>query len=283
MSMISASTSSRRDTGIGQKLLILAGGFFCFALILIPLLWRPQPQVEESAPQAMTKTITNKKSQQAWNIALGNIVMVAPELGLTMKGPKEFKIESSRLATVIESQLNSLREFYRAENEKQTRVVGAVLVEFTVGEAGRVKHAAEIAARVNNADFRRGVLAEVNKWNFDGVLPEGVSVRCPLLFVREGMEITTLTEWEKQLGLFEEKVSAPAATRASAAPVSATATSTGVSPEADKIAESAHERSAAGVPAREVARGKKTPAKGSTKNRRDASDNDQESRNSSDM
>jgi hypothetical protein len=202
--------------------------------------------------------------------------MVAPELGLTTR-PKEFKIESSRLASVIESQLNSLRELYRAETEKHARIIGAVLVEFTVGEGGRVKRAEEIAARINNADFRQVVLAEVNKWNFDGVLPEGVSVRCPLLFIREGMEITTLTEWEKQLGLFEEKVSAPAATRATASPVSPTAASSNVSPEADKVvAESAREQGA-GAPAREVTRGKKTSAKTSAKNRRDASD-DQESR-----
>jgi hypothetical protein len=214
--MTTATTRRGRQTALGQKLLALAGGLFCFALILVPLVWRPQQQREEAPQQrdeqappapaasAHTKKVSTK-SHRAWNVALGDVVMVAPDLGLSVAAPKDFKIDLSRLNTTIDRQLTSLREIYRAQSEKQKDLMGGLLLEFTIGHGGNVSQVREITSRINNAEFGRAVLTEVSKWNFNEVLPEGVIIRCPLLFVREGMEITTLTQWEKGLGLLSEK------------------------------------------------------------------------------
>jgi hypothetical protein len=48
------------------------------------------------------------------------------------------------------------------------------------------------------------VLAEVSKWTFPEILSEDTIINCPILFVREGMDITTLVQWEKTLGQFNE-------------------------------------------------------------------------------
>jgi hypothetical protein len=189
--------------------------------------------------------------------------MVAPELGLVIKNAKEINLDIGRVATLIDSQLTSVREIYRAEGEKQAALMGGLLVEFTVGHAGQVVQAREIASRISNAEFRRAIVAEVNNWNFNDAVPEGVTIQCPLLFVREGMEITTLVKWEKSLRLFEEKVSlntAPASAHATVSdpplvPLPANPPSEG------KATEGEGESTALTAPTRDSARGKKPPVK----------------------
>lgn len=203
--MVFASTGNNRGRAGNQRLLAAAGGLFCVALIVVAMFLHPSEPKEET-PQATDGTVkVQNKSKSPWNLALGNVVAVAPELGLAVKGPKDLKLDSSRLAAIVDSQLGSLREVYRAESEKQPALMGALLLEIVVGDNGQVTQTKELKSRVANSEFRKLVLAEVKNWNFKDVVPAGSTVHCPLLFVREGMEIATLTKWEKSLGLFVEK------------------------------------------------------------------------------
>ena len=42
-------------------------------------------------------------------------------------------------------------------------------------------------------------------WSFADIVDDNLTVACPLLFVHEGMDITTLVRWEKFLGNFGDK------------------------------------------------------------------------------
>ncbi|MSP41061.1 MAG: SH3 domain-containing protein [Deltaproteobacteria bacterium] len=52
---------------------------------------------------------------------------------------------------------------------------------------------------MNDTEFKKTIAAEVGKWSFANVVAKNLTVTCPLLFVREGMDITSLVQWEKSL------------------------------------------------------------------------------------
>ncbi len=146
-----------------------------------------------------------KKTQRAWNIALGNVVVVAPDLGLSAKTLKSAQVDESKIAARLESQLQGLREFYRDESEKDPTLMGGMLLQVTVSPSGDVTHVKEIASRIPDNEFKKAVLAEASKWTFPEIITDSTTITCPILFVREGMDITTIVQWEKTLGQFSEK------------------------------------------------------------------------------
>jgi hypothetical protein len=200
-----SSTSARR---LGLKGFAVACASCAFGLALMILLFglgsNPQGDsvTEKQNPPAKEAA---KKSQPAWNVALGNVVVVAPELGFEVKSPKNVKAEPSRINGKIESQLLAVRDLYRVESGKNENLMGGLFLQLTIGPRGTVANVKELGWRITDGDFRKAVVAEVAKWDFQDTLPEGTTINCPLLFVREGMEITTLIRWEKTLGLFEER------------------------------------------------------------------------------
>jgi hypothetical protein len=62
------------------------------------------------------------------------------------------------------------------------------------------------------------VISAVSQWSFREVIANGATIQCPLLFVREGMDITTLVHWEKSFGQYGE-IGAAASASTHAAPV----------------------------------------------------------------
>jgi hypothetical protein len=65
----------------------------------------------------------------------------------------------------------------------------------------------ELSSRIPDGEFKKTVLAEASHWSFADVVDEPLTINCPLLFIREGMDITTLVQWEKSLVLLEDKPS----------------------------------------------------------------------------
>jgi hypothetical protein len=159
-----------------------------------------------------------KKPARAWNIALGNVVVVAPELGLSIKPAKEPAPESSKVLARIESQLQGLREIYRHESEKNPGLMGSMTLQFVVDSSGEVTKVKEASSRLSNSDFKKAVISAVSQWSFRDVVANGATIHCPLLFVREGLDITTLVQWEKSFGQNGE-IGAAAVSHPSAAPV----------------------------------------------------------------
>jgi hypothetical protein len=146
-----------------------------------------------------------KQPERTWNVALGNVVVVAPELGLAVKSPGNDTIDLARIAARIEPQLLSIRNLYRSQSEKVPGLMGGLLLQITVGAAGNVSDVKEIDAHLADPDFRKAVIAEAGNWQFAEFVPQGTIIDCPLLFLREGMDIGTVIRWEKTLGLFDEK------------------------------------------------------------------------------
>jgi hypothetical protein len=147
------------------------------------------------------------KKLPAWNIALGDLVILAREMGFNVQGGKEAPIDEAKVAGRIESQLQGLRDLYRQETSKNSALMGGLVLQLTVSSSGKVTKVREITSRMSDNDFRTAVIADASTWSFDQVLSEESTIICPLLFVREGMDITTLIQWEKSLSQPDDRTS----------------------------------------------------------------------------
>jgi hypothetical protein len=156
----------------------------------------PKKKASASAkPAAMER---RQKPVHAMNVALGNMVFLAHDLGFSVKNAKD-SAEVNRIAGRIESQLQEVREQYRQEVVKSPTLAGSLTLQFNIAPSGEVSQVRELSSRLNHPDFKRAILAEVPKWSFAEMVDENLTVTCPLLFVHEGMDITTLVLWEKSL------------------------------------------------------------------------------------
>ena len=159
---------------------------------------------QKAAGKDVAPANKSQKAVRAWNMALGNVVVVAQELGFLVKSGKDTTGDSSRVTARMESQLQGLREFYRTESEKNPSLMGGMIVQLSIGASGEVTQIKELASRITDTEFKKAVLSEMSKWSFQEIVSD-VTIHCPLLFVREGMDITTLLQWEKSLGQLIDK------------------------------------------------------------------------------
>ena len=162
------------------------------------------PKKEASALVNPTSLARQQKPVRAMNVALGDMVFLAQDLGFSVVNAKDGAIEPNKIAARIESQLQGIREIYRQESAKSSSLVGAVILQFNITPSGEVTQVKELSSRLNDAEFKRAILAETSKWSFAEIVSENLMVTCPLLFVDEGMDITTLIRWEKSLGNFAD-------------------------------------------------------------------------------
>jgi len=191
--------SSKGVGGIAVCLIALAVVYFSFGIGGES----PKKSANASAPsQPQAQAL---KPLQAMNLALGNMVFLAQELGFSIKTAKDAPFESNKIALRIEGHLQRLRELYRQESGKNSSLVGSVLLQFNISQSGEVSQLKELSSRINDGEFKTAVFAEVAKWSFADIAPEDLTVTCPLLFVRQGMDITTLVLWEKSLANLGEK------------------------------------------------------------------------------
>jgi Bacterial SH3 domain len=150
-------------------------------------------------PAALPLDRRAQKPVRAMNMALGPMVFLARELDFTVKNARGDKLDNSRIATRVENQLLGLRDLYRQEIAKNPKLVGSLISQLTISPAGEVIQLKEVSGRINDGEFKRTVAAEIAKWTFPTLIAEAVTVQCPLLFVQEGMDITTLVHWESLL------------------------------------------------------------------------------------
>jgi hypothetical protein len=178
-----------------RTIIALAGCAFGLGLMIFGL------GVGSSSKERVTSAVKEESTKKlpAWNIALGDLVILARDMGFDAKGVKETPIDQTKIAGKIESQLQSLRELYRQETSKNSALMGGVVLQLSVSPSGEVWKVREITSRISDNDFRKAVIAEASTWSFDQVVSEESTITCPLLFVREGMDITTLIRWEKNL------------------------------------------------------------------------------------
>jgi hypothetical protein len=126
-------------------------------------------------------------------------------MGFDVQAGKDALIDEAKIAGRIESQLQTLRDLYRQEISKNSALMGGVVLQLSINSSGEVTKVREIASRISDNDFRKAVIAAASTWSFDQVLSQESTITCPLLFVREGMDITTLIQWEKNLSQAGDK------------------------------------------------------------------------------
>jgi len=188
------------------------------SLGLIAVAFAVARKPEITQPNSASGEKQDSKPSTPWNLALGNVVVLAPELGLNASAPEKGKIEPARIAAKIEAQLTGLRQLYREQSDSDPALLGGLTLQLTLGNTGQVAEVAVLSAQLKDKNFRKVVVAEVTKWNFGEIAPEGTVIDCPLLFVREGMDIATVLNWERSLrSLREEYAPAKSTPRARAA------------------------------------------------------------------
>ena len=171
------------------------------------------PKREASASVSPAALDQRQKPIRAMNVALGNMVFLAQDLGFSVRNAKDSVADASKISARIESQLLGIRELYRQEVANNPTLAGGMILQFNVAPSGEISQVQELSSRLNDSDFKRAILAEVSRWSFADIVDDNLTVACPLLFVHEGMDITTLVQWEKFLGNFGDKaaMSRPAA------------------------------------------------------------------------
>lgn len=174
-------------------------------------------------PPAAPVDSQSQKPVRTMNLALGPMVFLAREMDFAVKNGKGEKLDDGRIAGRIETQLSGLRDSYRQEIAKNPNLAGSMILQFSVNAAGEVGQIKEIAARLNDAEFRQTITAEIGKWSFAEIVTEPTTVQVPLLFVQEGMDITTLVRWESALTGAPAKIVAAPAAKPEAAPPAKTA------------------------------------------------------------
>jgi hypothetical protein len=184
-----------------RTIIALAGCAFGVGLMVIGI------GVGSSSKDRVTIAVKEESAKKlpTWNIALGDLVILARDMGFDVQAGKDALVDEAKVAGKIESQLQGLRDLYRQETSKNSALMGGVVLQLSIGSAGEVTRVREITSRISDNDFRKAVIADVSTWSFDQVLSEESTITCPLLFVREGMDITTLIQWEKSLSQAADK------------------------------------------------------------------------------
>ena len=199
-------SENRARSGGRRAVIALASCVFGVTLILLASqMGSKSVDKTGTTEEESSVNIQKKKTQRVWNIALGNVVVVAQDLGLNAKALKGGQVEEAKIAARLESQLQGLREFYRQESERESTLMGGMLLQLTVSPSGDVTQVKELVSRIADSEFKKAVLAEASKWTFPEIITDSTTITCPILFVREGMDITTIVQWEKTLGQFSEK------------------------------------------------------------------------------
>ena len=162
------------------------------------------PKKDAAARATATEAEERIKPLRAMNFALDNMVFFAHELGFNVITANDEAVSKNRVALRIENQLHNVRELYRVEIAKNPSLAGVILLQLDTTPSGEVSQVRETSSKITDSEFKKAVVAEVAKWSFSDIVSESLKVDCPLLFVHQGMDITTLVRWEKATASVKE-------------------------------------------------------------------------------
>jgi len=162
------------------------------------------PKKDAAARATATEAEERIKPLRAMNFALDNMVFFAHELGFNVITANDEAVSKNRVALRIENQLHNVRELYRVEIAKNPSLAGVILLQLDITPSGEVSQVRETRSKITDSEFKKAVVAEVAKWSFSDIVSESLKVDCPLLFVHQGMDITTLVRWEKATASVKE-------------------------------------------------------------------------------
>ena len=200
-------TSNNRDWPVGFKGLVgIASCVMGLGVVYFGYgIGTESPKKTAAAKVSPASQQDSKRPVRAMNLALGDMVFFAHDLGFAVKKTKDSPVDSSKIAARIESQLHGIRQLYRQEVAKNSTLAGALVLQLNIAPTGGVSEVREISSRLSDGEFKKAVAAQASTWSFAEIVTENLQVTCPLLFVHEGMDITTLVQWEKSLVNSSEK------------------------------------------------------------------------------
>ena len=128
-------------------------------------------------------------------------VLSATELGFGVSGPGAGDVNRSEslISEKIESQLDKLRNLYQQQMQQKPGLMGSLTLQLSLSPSGQVTKIEELAAQLNDADFKKSVVDEAYKWRFPEASSGVVVVNYPLLFVPPGMDAATLLKREQSI------------------------------------------------------------------------------------
>ncbi len=111
-----------------------------------------------------------QKPVHTMNMALGPWCFSPGNSVSPSRPPREthFKTLVSRLGSRIN--YKGVRDLFRQEIAHNGKLVGSLILQFSVNPAGEVSQVKEVSSRINDAEFKKTVLAEIGKWTFAELL-----------------------------------------------------------------------------------------------------------------
>ena len=108
--------------GNSRTVIALAGCAFGLGLIIVGL------GVGYSSKERVTSAVKEESSRKlpTWNIALGDLVILARDMGFDVQAGKDALIDEAKIAGRIESQLQTLRDLYRQEISKNSALMASL-------------------------------------------------------------------------------------------------------------------------------------------------------------
>src|SRR5919106_3612571 len=107
---MNGSSENSRRSGTRRNVIALGSCILGAALILLALQLNTTSQISgDVTAKDSAAEKRQKKPHRTWNVALGNVIVVAPDLGFSAKTVKGGQAEESKIAARLESQLQSLR------------------------------------------------------------------------------------------------------------------------------------------------------------------------------
>ncbi len=196
-----------KNTGMGTKGIVGLGG--CLLGLAIVYfgsgVGTEAPKKEAAARASATDPEESKKPLRAMNFALDNMVFFAQELGFNVIDARDEALSQGKIALRIENQLQNVRELYRVEVARNPSLAGVIFLQLDITPSGDIVQVKETGSKIADSEFKKAVIAEVAKWSFNDIVSESLRVNCPLLFVHQGMDITTLVRWEKATAMTNDR------------------------------------------------------------------------------
>ena len=196
-----------KNRGMGTKGIVGLGG--CLLGLAIVYfgsgVGTEAPKKEAAARASATHQEESKKPLRAMNFALDNMVFFAQELGFNVIDARDEALSQGKIALRIENQLQNVRELYRVEVARNPILAGVIFLQLDITPSGDIVQVKETGSKIADSEFKKAVIAEVAKWSFSDIVSESLRVNCPLLFVHQGMDITTLVRWEKATAMTHDR------------------------------------------------------------------------------
>ncbi|MBM4318434.1 MAG: energy transducer TonB [Deltaproteobacteria bacterium] len=92
------------------------------------------------------------------------------------------RMEPDEIAKVVRMRLKAVKSCYERELKKDPKLAGKIVIQFTIGEIGRVTSSKVASSTMSNPNVGRCILARMEQWRFPQPKGGSVTVSYPFVF-----------------------------------------------------------------------------------------------------